>query len=196
MFRTRRLVLIGLLVAFSIVLETSFAVPIIPAAPYLLYSPGDLPILFIAYLFGFAPGLIAVGIKAVVFVLIRPPDPVPLYGLLMHFLASSAFVSVFYFFSRKKKVFHVVLGLALGTLARALVMVPANIFLTPYYLSTIQAPPGWTMEQYVSSVRKSIWPVVIPFNLIHSGANSVLFFLMKLALGDRLSSYLFKKDIH
>jgi riboflavin transporter FmnP len=37
---------------------------------------------------------------------------------------------------------------------------------------------------------------VIPFNLIHSGLNSVLFFLMKLAMGDRLSLYLFKKDTH
>lgn len=165
----------GVLTAFSLVLELSMAVPVIAAAPFLLYSPGDMPILFIAYLFGIIPGLIAVFINASIFVLIRSEGGP--YGLIMHFLAASAFVSVFAVFARKKKMLHLVTGLALGTLARALIMIPGNLILTPLYL---KVP--------LEVVKGMIVPVIIPFNLLHSGINSVLFILLYIPLKSLLDN--------
>lgn len=159
----------GVLTAFSLALELSLAFPVIATAPFLLYSPGDLPILIITYLFGVIPGIIAVAINATLFVLIRGEGGP--YGLIMHFLAASAFVSVFGIFAQTKKRIHLVAGLALGTLARALIMVPGNLILTPIYLKVPQ-----------EVVKGMIVPAIIPFNLLHSGINSVLFILLYIPL--------------
>jgi riboflavin transporter FmnP len=159
----------GVLTALSLMLELSFAIPIIATAPFLLYSPGDLPIIFITYLFGIIPGIIAVAINASLFVLIRGEGGP--YGLIMHFVAASAFVSVFCIFRRSTKMVHLITGLALGTVARALIMIPANLILTPIYLKVPQ-----------EVVKGMIVPAIIPFNLLHSGINSVLFILLYIPL--------------
>jgi len=171
----RALTTTGVLTAFSLALELSLAFPVIATAPFLLYSPGDLPILFITYLFGIIPGIIAVAINASLFVLIRGEGGP--YGLIMHFLAASAFVSVFAIFARSKKMVHLITGLALGTVARALIMVPANLILTPIYL---KAPLGL--------VKGMIVPAIIPFNLLHSGINSILFILLYIPLKSLLDN--------
>jgi len=184
MFKTRRLVQAGLLTAFGVVLEVFFAFSIFPPAPYLRYAPGDIPLLWVGYAFGPLWGVISVAVKAVLYTLMRGGDGGG-WGTLMHFLASSAFVVVFSLFARQKSKSPIptLLGLALGTLARVGIMVPANLLITPIYLKT-------TLE----AVKELIIPIIIPFNLLHSGVNSVLFFLMRLAVGDRLSSYLLKKE--
>jgi len=192
MYNVRSLVNCALLTAFSLVFELFFAFPILPSMPFLLYAPGDFPILFITYVYGLVPGIIAVLINATLFVIIRPPDAFPLYGLAMHILASTAFISVFYLFAQKRKLIPIIIGLVLGTMARALVMVPANLWLTPYYLKATFYPDK-PMDEISTIVKSWIIPGIIPFNLLHSGINSILFFLVRLALGDRLSSSLLKK---
>jgi len=169
----------GMLTALSLALELSLAFPIIAAAPYLLYAPGDLPILFIVYLFGAIPGIIAVAINASLFVLIRGEGGP--YGLIMHFLAASAFVGIFSIFTRKRNIVHLITGLALGTIARALIMIPANLIFTPLYL---KVP--------ITVVKGMIIPVIIPFNILHSGINSILFVLLYLLLKNVLDSFKFK----
>lgn len=171
--------------ALSVILELSFAIPLIVS--FLFYAPGDLPILFIVYLFGAIPGIIAVAIKATLFIVFRPPDAVPLYGLIMHFLASSAYVCVFSIFTRKKKLVHLITGLSLGTLSRALIMIPANLFLTPYYLKAT-ALPDKSIEALVLIVKGMIIPAIIPFNLLHSGINSILFILLYVPLKSLLDN--------
>lgn len=162
-----------MLTALSLVLELFIYTPMIVG--FLLYSPGDLPILIITYLFGAIPGILAVAINATLFVLIRGEGG--LYGLIMHFLAASAFVGVFSIFVRKRNIIHIITGLALGTLARALIMIPANLVITPLYL---KVP--------ISAVKEMIVPVIIPFNLLHSGINSILFILLFLPLKKVLDS--------
>lgn len=193
MKNVRVMVNCALLTAFSLILELFFAFPIIPSMPFLLYAPGDLPILMITYFYGLIPGIIAVAINATLFIIIRPPDAVPLYGLVMHFIASASFISVFYLFTRKKKMNLIILGLALGTLTRALVMIPANLYLTPYYLkATFYLDKA--IDEIKAIVKTWIIPGIIPFNLLHSGINSVLFVLIKLALGNHIEDYLLKRD--
>jgi len=175
----RTLTYSGMLTALSIMLELAFAIPLIAAAPYLLYAPGDLPILFITYLFGTFAGIISVAINASIFVLIRGEGGP--YGLLMHFLAASAFVCVFSLFTKKRNLVHLITGLSLGTLSRALIMIPANLVLTPFYL---KAP--------IDTVKAIIIPVIVPFNLLHSGINSILFILLYLLLKNIIDNFKFK----
>lgn len=57
-----------------------------------------------------------------------------------------------------------VVALIAATLARALVMIPANLVVTPIYANIP-----------VSVVKGMLIPVIIPFNLIHGGVNALLF---------------------
>lgn len=166
MIKTRLVTFVGILTSFAVVLELLLAFPIMAAAPYLLYAPGDIPLLLVGIGFGPVWGIVSVGIKAVLYSLIRGQGG--MWGTLMHFIASSAYVVVFCLIARKRKQVHwLVLALALATLARALVMVPANLLVTPIYA---KVP--------VEVVKGLLLPVIVPFNLIHSGINSFLFFVL------------------
>jgi len=183
MFRTRRLVQAGLLTAFGVVLEVFFAFSILPPAPYLKYAPGDIPLLWVGYAFGPLWGIITVAVKAVLYSLIRGDGGY--WGTLMHFMASSAYVVIFSLLARRKSrsLIGLFLGLALGTLARVGIMIPANLIITPIYANLP-----------LSVVKGMILPIVIPFNLLHSGINSLLFALMNLAIGKPLQVYLLRKE--
>ncbi|MDD4029291.1 MAG: ECF transporter S component [Caldisericia bacterium] len=157
---------IGVLISLSVVFELLIAFPILPNASFLLYSPGDLPLLFIGYFFGPFFGILGSAIKSILFILFRP-DGNGLWGMVMHFLASSTFVLVFSGIARRKQKGSIWIGLILGTLARAGMMIPANILITPIYLNVP-----------VEVVKKMLLPAIIPFNIFHSGINSILFTLL------------------
>ncbi len=162
MIRTRLITFIGLLTAFGLTLEL-LAFPIMAVAPYLLYAPGDIPLLLVGYAFGPVWGVVSVGMKAVLYSLIRGQGG--MWGTLMHFIASSAYVVVFCLIVRAKKTYPMmVVALIAATLARALVMIPANLVVTPIYANIP-----------VSVVKGMLIPVIIPFNLIHGGVNALLF---------------------
>lgn len=155
---------VGVLIALAIAFEYFIAIPILPNAPFLLYSPGDLPLLIIGYFFGPIPGILGSALKAVFFALFRA-DGNGIWGMLMNFLASGTFVLVFSLIARKsKKTSTIVIGLVCGILGRTGIMIPANLIITPI---VIHAP--------VEAVKKLLLPAIIPFNLIHSGINSILF---------------------
>ncbi len=158
--------IIGVLIALAVVFELLIAFPILPNAPFLLYSPGDLPLLFIGYFFGPWFGILGSAIKATLFILFRP-DGNGLWGMLMHFIASSTFIVVFSLIARRKVKGSLWMGLLIGTLARAGIMIPANLLITPIYLN---AP--------IAVVKKLLLPAIIPFNILHSGFNSILFSLL------------------
>ena len=72
-------------------------------------------------------------------------------------------------------------------------MIPANLYLTPYYLkATFYLDKA--IDEIKAIVKTWIIPGIIPFNLLHSGINSVLFVLIKLALGNHIEDYLLKRD--
>jgi riboflavin transporter len=172
---TKKLAYLGIFAALSIVLEFYIHFPIIPAAPFLLYAPGDLPILFAAIIISPLAGLLVAASTSVLFALITGQGGP--WGMLMHFLASGAFVLVasFIFNLMKKKggndIVHLILALALGALARTTIMVPANLLITPIYLKV-----------NIDIVKNMIIPMIIPFNLIYSTINSVIFTAIYLPL--------------
>lgn len=165
----KTLPLVGILAAMSLCLEIFVHFPVLAAAPYLLYSPGDLPIIIAAIVVGPSAGVATAFVNAAVFSLLMGKGGP--WGMLMHFIASGGMAFVIGLsYSRSKKLGP---ALSLGVLTRMALMAPLNILITPLYT-------GATTQQ----VMKLIVPVIIPFNLIHGGINSALtFVLMKAAPG-------------
>lgn len=153
---------IGVMTALSVIMMILIKFPIIPTMPFLLYEPGDIPILVISFLYGPVPAIISTMISSVmmaIFTGLGGP-----YGALMHFLATGAFVGVAGLIYRR---YHTkkgaIYGLLAGTLAMTAIMIPANLVITPIYL-------GATRQQ----VMQLLVPGIIPFNLSKALINSSL----------------------
>ncbi|MGI6642606.1 MAG: ECF transporter S component [Bacillota bacterium] len=155
----KRLALVGVLAAMSLVLELFVHFPLLPSADFLLYSPGDVPIILAAVLIGPAAGLTAAFINASLFVLLTGKGGP--WGALMHFASSGGMALVIGWVSRKtdKRWIPMIAGVA----TRVILMVPLNMLITPIYTGASS-----------SVVMKMIVPAIIPFNFIHAGINTIL----------------------
>lgn len=158
----KTMVTMAVLGALSIVLMVLVRFPIIPAAPYLIYEPADVPILIGTFLFGPLAGLIITSVVSAIQATLLSTDG--WVGFVMHVVATGAFVTAAGLIYRK---FHTIKGaiasLVAGTLAMTLVMIPVNLIIQPNFY-------GVPYEV----VRSLILPVIIPFNLIKAGVNSVV----------------------
>lgn len=168
--KTKRLVITAMLSAVSVcVLMIPFLrMPLLPAAPFLEYDAMDVPILIGSLLYGPLTGLIITAISSLIQGL-TVSSASSYYGIIMHIIATGAFVltaSLIYGRSKKTNT-SLMLALALGTLAMAAVMVPANLLVTPLFLGTPR-----------EAVVAMILPIIIPFNLLKAGINSVVVFLL------------------
>ncbi|MGB9856604.1 MAG: ECF transporter S component [Dictyoglomaceae bacterium] len=160
---TKKLVLVSLFTALSLILAITIYFPILPQAPYLLYDPGDIPLLVVALYIGIPEGLLATLIVAILMALIiGQGGPI---GALMHFIATGSLISVAGYSYKKFR--RLEIPLILGTISMAIIMSIANLIFTPIYL-------GVPVEQVLSLIL----PVIIPFNLIKAGINSFLTYIL------------------
>lgn len=158
----KKTVTMAILAALSIVLMLLIRFPILPAAPYLIYEPADIPVLIGTFMFGpFAGILITVVVSAIQATLLSADGWV---GFVMHVVATGAYAAtaglVYMKFHNKK---GAIAALAAGTLARTAIMVPLNLIIQPNFY-------GVPYE----AVAKLIVPAIIPFNLIKGVINSIL----------------------
>ena len=85
----------------------------------------------------------------------------------MHVIATATLVLVAGTIYRKEKTKkHAIIALAAGTLAMGLMMIAANMIVTPFFM-------GVTRE-----VVWSLMPFIFLFNLLKAGINSVVTFLL------------------
>ncbi|MFW6287380.1 MAG: ECF transporter S component [bacterium] len=150
-------VMTALAVVFMIFLK--FPIPFLP--PFLIYEPGDIPILIISFLYGPIPALISTFISSVLMELTTGLGGP--WGILMHFIATGTFVTtagLIYQKMHSRK--GAIIGLISGTIAMTVIMIPANLIVTPIYL-------GASREQVI----KLLVPGIIPFNLIKAALNSI-----------------------
>lgn len=157
----------AILAAMSLALEIYIHFPILPAAPYLLYSPGDLPIILASLLIGPLAGVACAFTNATLFVVLTGEGGP--WGALMHFVASGGMAAAIGLV--EKKLGKTYVSLLSGILTRTILMIPMNLLVTPIYTGLP-----------VSVIAKTIVPVVIPFNLIHAGLNSVFSYPLLKAL--------------
>ncbi len=167
MHKTRRLATMAVLTALAVVLVALIHFPIFPAVPFLEYDPADIPILICGFAFGPAAGL-AVTLVAAVIQGLTVSSGSGLYGIIMHILATGAYVTVTSCIYRKHKTRKAAaLAIALGAAAMTAIMIPANLFVTPYFT-------GWPR----SAVAELLLPGIIPFNLLKAGVNGVITFFV------------------
>ena len=174
--RTAWLARMGLLVGVSVIFGF-IHFPIIPTAPFLEYEASDIPILIGGFAFGPVSGIILAVVSILLQDLIGGLSNGP-WGLLMHMVAALTFVvvtSVIYKFVKTRK--GALLALIIGGICLTLVMIPANLLITPIFMGVPRA-----------AVEGLLLPAIIPFNLCKAAINIVIvFFLYK-----RISPFLHK----
>jgi len=164
----RRLTTLSVLTGLSIVLMLLIRFPIFPAAPYLEYEPMDVPILIAGFAFGPLAGLAVTAVSSVIQGVTVSAAVGGWVGILMHFIATGTLVTVSsLIYKHKQTVTGAVIALVAGTIAMSVIMIPANLIITPAFFGT---PP--------EVVQSLLLPVLIPFNLIKAGINSAIAFVI------------------
>ena len=146
------LVQMGMLAAIAVVLVMLIHFPIIPAVSFIEYDMADVPVPSLVQAF-------ILGINGWV-------------GFVMHFVASGAMVLlVGILYDRKPSLTGMTVGMALGSLARTLVMIPLNLILTVHAFGVPH-----------DVVMSLMLPGIIPMNLIIAVTNCILAGLLFKAL--------------
>jgi riboflavin transporter FmnP len=172
--RTVRLAKMGMLVAISVVLVYFIHFPIFPAVAFLEYDPADVSILIGTFAFGPLAGL---GLTVVTSVIQGTTVSAHsgLYGIIMHIISTGSFVIVAgLIYNRGKSRKSALIALAAGTVTMVVMMFFANLLITPLFMG---AP---------RSVVLQLMPLILAFNFVKAGINSVITFL----LYKRLSGFL------
>jgi len=166
---TLKITTLGMLAALAIAMMYMFQIPIIPAAPYMLYDMADIPILIGTLFYGPAAGIILTVIVSVIQGLTVSASG-GFIGIIMHIAATGTFVLVTGLLCKKSRE-RLVLPLILGVLSMAAVMIPLNLILSPiFYRVPVQA------------VVDMILPIIVPFNLLKAGINGFVTYLVFQAL--------------
>lgn len=164
--KTARLAKMAMLVAISIVLVAIVRFPIFPAVTFLEYDPADIPIMVGTFAFGPGAGILLTVVTSVLQgVTVSAKSGA--YGIIMHIIATSTLVIVAGLIYRKEKTKkHAIMGLLCGTAAMTLIMIAANLVITPLFMGV---------------PRSAVWdlmPFIAAFNVVKAGVNSLVTFLI------------------
>ncbi len=181
-YSSRKMVVLGIMAALAVLLSLVHW-PIFPAAPFLLYEPADVPVLIAGFALGPVAGLLVTLVMAVLMAIITGlGGPV---GALMHFIATGALVGAASVVYRR---YHTragaAVGLACGTLAMTVLMPIANLILVP---------PLYGLPR--AQVLSIIW-VIVAFNAIKAGINSVLTFLVYKRVSRFVKGFAIRRPSH
>ncbi|HVI42390.1 MAG TPA: ECF transporter S component, partial [Anaerovoracaceae bacterium] len=148
----------------SIVLIMLIRIPY-PAAPYLVYDPADIPIFIGTFAFGPLAGVALTFIVSFIQAFVLGGDG--LIGFFMHFVATGAFVLLAGFiYKRNKTRKNAVIALICGTILMTVSMMLWNLIITPIFLGVPR-----------EAVIAMLGTIILPFNLLKAGINSVVTFL-------------------
>lgn len=160
---TKKITRLAMLCGLSVVLMLFVRFPIIPAAPYLEYSPFDIPLLIAAFLYGPWYG-VAAGFVVCVLQGITVSSASGPIGILMNLITTAVLCLVAgLIYRRKKNVKGAIIALAAGSAALVLAAIPCNLFLTPLYAPWLD----------IKGVAAMIIPILLPFNLFRVVVNSI-----------------------
>ncbi|MBE7016799.1 MAG: ECF transporter S component [Ruminococcaceae bacterium] len=163
---TRKLTAMAIMIAISVVLVYFIHIPIFPQVAFLEYDPADISILICGFAFGPIAGICVTIIASLIQGLTVSAQS-GVYGILMHIIATGAFVLVSSLIYRKHKSKKAAaIALACGVAAMVIVMIPANIFITPYFMGV---PRKLVVE---------LLGFIVAFNAIKAGVNAILTFLL------------------
>lgn len=171
----RKLTVMAMLVAVSVILVWLVHFPLFPTAAFLEYDPADIPILIGTFAYGPVAGLLlTIAASAVQALTVSAQSG--LYGFLMHVISSSLLAvtaGIIYSFRHTRG--GAAVALICGTLAMGLGMLLANHFITPVFMGVPTAV-----------VDNMLLTVFLPFNLIKAGLNALVVFLIYKPISSRL----------
>lgn len=174
---TTRMAKMAMLVAISIVLVLIIHFPLFPAAAYLEYDPADIPIFIGTFAFGPTAGVVLTVLVSVIQGTTVSAGG-QIWGIIMHIMATGSFAIVAgNIYKHKKDRKRAIAALVAGVVVMTAVMCLANLLITPIY-------SGMPRD----AVAAMIPPIILPFNLIKSGVNALVTFL----LYKRISPFLHK----
>ncbi len=171
----RKISIMAMLTALSIILVYLIHFPIFPAAAYLEYDPADIPILIAAFMFGTVPGL-AVTFVVCVLQGLTVSAQSGIIGIVMHLIATGSMVLAVGLIGKKNTIgVRNYIAAIVGSLAMTAIMIILNLVITPIFMGVP-----------VSVVKGLLLPAIIPFNLIKAGINSLfavhIFIALNIAL--------------
>lgn len=163
----KNLAQMSVLSAISIVLVYFVHFPLFPAAPFLEYDPANIPIIIAMLAFGPAAGFTVTVVTSIIQG-VTVSSGSGIIGIFMHIAATGSYVLVAGNLHKViKHKYSIIISLTAGTIAMVCMMIILNIIITPIFMG---AP--------VETVIAMILPVLLPFNLIKAGINSVLAYLI------------------
>lgn len=164
-FSTAMIAKLAMMTALSLVLLMIIRIPF-PPAPFLVYDPADVPIYITAFAYGPVAGLIVTLIVCIIQAFMLGGDGI--YGFLMHFVATGIVaVAIGFIYGRAKSKKTAITALVIGVLITTAVMCVMNIFVTSSYMGVPR-----------SAVVAMLPTIIIPFNLLKGGINSLLTFVL------------------
>lgn len=162
--QTRILVHSAMWVALSVVLILLVQIPLFAAAPWMKYDMADVPVIIASLYLGPVSGLLILAAVSLIQALYFGGDG--LVGFLMHFIASGLLVFLTaVVFGKRRTTSGLIFGLFLGAAAMVAMMIPMNFIFTVHFF-------GVPME----IVKEMMVPVIIPFNAVKAGLNTVISF--------------------
>ena len=174
----KRMVTMGILSALSIVL-VFFIHPSVfpPPMNFLQYDPADIPILICTFIYGPIPGLIMTIVVSVIQGITVSVQS-GWIGIIMHILSTGTFVLVAgYIYKLRQNMTFAAIGLATGVISSAIIMIGCNLIFVPLFM-TISLPNGAQMKVTIEQVVENLIPYFIPFNLLKSGINAAIAFIL------------------
>lgn len=164
--RTVKIAKMGAMVAISVAMVYLIHFPIFPAVAFLEYDPADISILIGTFAFGPLAGLVLTVVTALIQGLTVSAGS-GLYGILMHIIATGvlSFVAGTIYHQKKTRK-NAIIGLIAGMAAMAIVMMGANLLITPLFMGVPRA------------VVRELMPFIVGFNVIKAGINGVVTFLL------------------
>jgi len=171
----RQLTQMAMLAAISITLVFFIRFPIMPAAPFLEYTPAEVTQILATFLYGPAAALILTVVVAIIQGMTVSAHS-GIIGVVMNILSTGSFVLVMGFIYRRGcSGKRLIVAMVAGIVATCVAMALWNIIVTPIFM-------GVPREVVVSMIL----PVFVPFNLIRAGVNSLLAYMAWRALGSVL----------
>ncbi len=169
--RARPIASLAMLSAVAALLMRFVQFPILPGAPYLKFDPSEVPTLLAGVLYGpAAAGTVAL-LKNLLYVLLFG-SPTGWVGPFANFAAVTFFAATAaWLYRREPTLLGLAKGVAVGAVARAVLMLPVLAFLVlPVFFG--YSPTDWaTLQRRVVPLLASVF---IPFNLVTSVVNGAL----------------------
>ena len=159
--KVKRLTVLAMLSALAYVIVAVARIPI-STVEFLKYEPKDVIIAIGGFMYGpFAALLISVVVSFIEMITVSSTGWI---GFLMNVLSTCAFACTAAFIYRRKHTLGgAVLGLVIGAILSAGMMILWNYLITPLYMGVSR-----------DDVATMLLPVFLPFNLLKSGLNAAL----------------------